>query len=113
MKYSQATRLSFRLLSVAAYLLFITGVAGPLWAGPAISIDTTEVIVDVPIGTVSSNALEIFNVGDATLNWTLTDRFTGKVVKSFPNPWTSARSMRYDATRGCRKRRMRRRIRVA
>ncbi|MFC1462910.1 hypothetical protein ACFLQU_04810, partial [Verrucomicrobiota bacterium] len=60
--------------------------AVPAVAGPALSIDTTEEVVSVPIGTVSSNALPVFNTGDSSLNWTLTDRFSGEVVKSFANP---------------------------
>ena len=86
---------------VVCFLFLFTFLGYPALAGPALSIDTTEVIVDVPIGTVSSNALEVFNTGDSTLNWTLTDRFSGEVVKSFASPWTSARNMRYDATRNC------------
>jgi len=69
--------------------------------GPDLEIDTAESVILVPRGTVSSNTLSILNNGDAALNWTLTDKVEGKVVKAFENPWTSARSMRYDATRDC------------
>jgi len=86
---------------VVCFLFLFASLAQPVLAGPELSIDTTEEVIAVPIGTVSSNTLPVFNSGDATLNWTLMDKFQGKVVKSFDNPWTSAKSIRYDSTRNC------------
>jgi len=83
------------------FCILALGSAATAQAGPDLEIDTAESIIPVPQGTVSSNTLSILNNGDAALNWTLSDRFAGKVVKDFENPWTSARSMRYDATRDC------------
>jgi len=81
---------------------FVSLVAwAPALAGPDLQIDTQESVILIPQGTVSSNTLEISNDGDSTLTWTLCDSFKGKVVRDFENPWTSAYSMRYDATRDC------------
>jgi len=101
MSHFLAVRRAVRPPLLVVYFAILCIPANVTRAAPALSIDTTEVVVDVPIGTVSSNTLEIFNTGDSTLSWTLTDKFGGEVIKSFDNPWTSARSMRYDATRDC------------
>jgi len=96
MRNHHTRKVSVPILAVCLYTVGSTA-----FGVPELSIDTAESVVHVPIGTVSTNALAIDNDGDTTLNWTLMDKFHGKVVKDFANPWTSARSMRYDATRNC------------
>jgi len=84
-------------IGLAALILVGATVRG----GPQLSMDENEAVVLVEQGTVVSNTLSIDNSGDATLSWTLCDSFKGKVVKDFESPWSSAYSMRYDATRDC------------
>jgi len=76
-------------------------VSAAAWAGPQLLMEEGETVVHVPIGSVVTNTLWLENSGDSTLAWTLTDCFEGKAVEGFANPWTSARSMRYDTTRDC------------
>ncbi len=77
-----------------------------LESGASLAMDTNDLRVVCPIGTVVTQEVTIANAGDQPLTWTLTDGFEGtnfvKIARQFKVNWSSSPTMlRYDETRDC------------
>jgi len=77
----------------------------PVWAAPTICVDTHTVIVDVPQGTVATQAVAFSNIGSDPLTWSLATALEGtnftKLARSFKINWSTPYALKYDPTRDC------------